>query len=67
MNVSAVNNSSAMSVLESVLQAENARSGVQVSMLKKALDGEKSQGAAMVEMLDKCVPAVNDRSLDVHA
>ena len=67
MNVSAVSNSSTMRLLESVLEAENTSSGVQVSLLKKSLDTEKRQGAAMVDMLDKCVPQANGRGFDVHA
>ena len=62
-----------MSLLDSILSAQSARTEAGVTMLKKAQDVEKQQGQAIVELLESAgntpsVPASPVGSqLDVYA
>ena len=55
------------SLLDSVLNAEKARTDMDVTVLKKAQDQMKQQGRAMVEMLEESVTSPDDRRLDTYA
>jgi hypothetical protein len=61
-----------MSLLDSVLSAESARTEVGVALLKKSQDAEKQQGKAIVDLLEAAgappaVPGPAGSGLDVFA
>jgi hypothetical protein len=57
----------ALSLLDSVLNAESARVDIGVAVLKRAQDLTKQQGAALVEMLEQAGAAPDCPRLDVYA
>jgi len=57
----------AISLLDSVLQAEGTRTEMQVAVLKKAQDAATQQGEAMIRMLEESVPPVTGHGLDAYA
>jgi hypothetical protein len=57
----------AVSLLDSVLNAQTTQNEIGVAMLKKAQDTEKQQGAALIDMLEKSAPQPNEYHLDVYA
>lgn len=62
-----VNSQSAMSLLDSVLQAESTRTEMGVAVLKKAQDAATQQGEAMIRLLETSVPPGNGNLLDAYA
>jgi hypothetical protein len=61
--------SPAVSLLDSVLDAQSTRVDIGVAVLKKAQDVTRQQGEAMVEMIEKSVqnPPSDFTGLDVYA
>ena len=55
------------SLLDSVLQAQSTRQGIDVAVLKKAQDAARQQGEAFVKMLEESAPQADPRRLDVYA
>ena len=56
-----------MSLLDSVLNAENARADIGVAVFKKAQNVEKQQGEAAVELLEAAGAPPAKPGLDVYA
>jgi hypothetical protein len=57
----------AISLLDSVLQAQTTRGDIGVAVLKKAQDVMKQQGEAEVKMLENSVPQPTGHKLDTYA
>ena len=56
-----------MSLLDSVLSAENTRVDINVAALKKSQDAEKQQGEAIVNLLEASGNPTADSGLDAYA
>lgn len=56
-----------MSLLDSVLSAENSNGEYNVAVLKKAQDAQKQQAEAMVNLLENAGPSDTGRHLDTYA
>ncbi len=62
-----INSQSGISLLESVLSAENTRVEMGVTMLKKAQDTEKQQGEAIVNLIESAGAPAQPPALDTFA
>jgi hypothetical protein len=62
-----VNGQVAISLLDSVIQAENTRTEMSVAVLKKAQEIGREQGEAMIQLLETSMPAVDGSTLDAYA
>lgn len=57
----------ALSLLDSVLNADNTRQEISVAVLKKAQDVTRQQGEAMIQLIDQAAPKPDAPLLDVYA